>query len=405
MGKKVFEVEISNTGPKGYETATILGLPATRAEFQDALQKARIKDSRCCRNELVSIHFAGISSGQIGRDVDLLELNFLAERLTLLDADGRKGLEGLIQMEQDRLGAPIPLSRFINLTFHTDLCRFIPGVSSEKELGTFLYENKMLPQAAMSLLDTAEPGSRYQTALLEAFGQKHSEDQNGVFTHWGYAELAGEFQAVYQKGKIEYFPQPEGPIVLEVSKGYFGDPSYDSDRTAILQLPASDEGLWQAVAAVDAALPKECGFHCVECVVPALREIIDQAIDDDGIEFVNEFAQKLKKEFRVWDTPESVKYKALLEANHVSGLQEAEGLMYHLGEYELLPEIGASWDYAELVLREEYPGLPAELFQTGQAAQIGQRLLAQNGAALTEYGLLRRKDRLPLEQEGEMKML
>lgn len=118
MGKKVFEVEISNTGPKGYETATILGLPATRAEFQDALQKARIKDSRCCHNELVSIHFTGISSGQIGRDVDLLELNFLAERLTLLDADGRKGLEGLIQMEQDRLGAPIPLSRFINLTFH-----------------------------------------------------------------------------------------------------------------------------------------------------------------------------------------------------------------------------------------------------------------------------------------------
>ena len=121
MGKKVFEVEISNTGPKGYETATILGLPATRTEFQDALQKARIEDSRRCRNELVSVHFAGISSGQIGRDVDLLELNFLAERLTLLDADGRKGLEGLIQMEQERFGAPIPLSRFINLTFHTEV--------------------------------------------------------------------------------------------------------------------------------------------------------------------------------------------------------------------------------------------------------------------------------------------
>lgn len=186
MGKKVFEVEISNTGPKGYETATVLGLPATRAEFQDALQKARIKDSRCCRNELVSVNFAGISSGQIGRDVDLLELNFLAERLALLDADGRKGLEGLIQMEQNRLGTPIPLSRFINLTFHTDLCRFMPGVSNEKELGTFLYENEMLPQAAMALLDTAEPGSRYQTALLEAYGQKYSEDQKGVFTHWGY---------------------------------------------------------------------------------------------------------------------------------------------------------------------------------------------------------------------------
>lgn len=410
MGKKVFEVEISNTGPKGYETATVLSLPATRAEFQDALQKARIEDSRRCRNELVSVHFAGISSGQIGQDVDLLELNLLAERLALLDADGRKGLEGLIQMEQERFGAPIPLSRFINLTFHTDLCRFAPGVSSEKELGTFLYENEMLPQEAMALLDTAEPGSRYQTALLEAFGQKYSEDQKGVFTHWGYAELDGEFQEVYKKGEMAYFSQPGGPIVLEVFKGFFDDPGYDNDRTAILQLPASDEDLWRAVEAVDAASPKECGFRCVECVVPALRAVIGQAIDDDdGIEAVNEFARELKKKSRVWDTPEIVKYKALLEASRVSSLQEAERLTHHLDEYELLPEIGASWDYAELVLREEYPGLPAELFQTGQAAQIGQRLLAQNGAVLTEYGLLRRKDRLPLEQplrqEGEMKML
>ena len=410
MGKKVFEVEISNTGPKGYETATVLSLPATRAEFQDALQKARIEDSRRCRNELVSVHFAGISSGQIGQDVDLLELNLLAERLALLDADGRKGLEGLIQMEQDRLGTPIPLSRFINLTFHTDLCRFAPGVSSEKELGTFLYENEMLPQEAMALLDTAEPGSRYQTALLEAFGQKYSEDQKGVFTHWGYAELDGEFQEVYKKGEMAYFSQPGGPIVLEVFKGFFDDPGYDNDRTAILQLPASDEDLWRAVEAVDAASPKECGFRCVECMIPALRAVIGQAIDEEeGIEAVNEFARKLKKKSRVWDTPEIVKYKALLEANHVSSLQEAERLTHRLDEYELLPEIGASWDYAELVLREEYPGLPAELFQTGQAAQIGQRLLAQNSAALTEYRLLRRKDRLPLEQplrqEGEMKML
>lgn len=321
MGKKVFEVEISNTGPKGYETATVLGLPATRAEFQDALQKARIKDSRCCRNELVSVHFAGISSGQIGRDVDLLELNLLAERLALLDADGRKGLEGLIQMEQNRLGTPIPLSRFINLTFHTDLCRFMPGVSSEKELGTFLYENETLPQEAMALLDTAEPGSRYQTALLEAFGQKYSEDQKGVFTHWGYAEMDGEFQEVYKKGEMAYFSQPGGPIVLEVFKGFFDDPGYDNNRTAILQLPASDEDLCRAVEAVDAVSPKECGFRCVECMIPALRAVIGQAIDEEeGIEAVNEFARELKKKSRVWDTPEIVKYKALLEANHASSL-------------------------------------------------------------------------------------
>ena len=37
-------MEISNSGPKSYETATVMKMPASFAEFSDALQKARIKD-------------------------------------------------------------------------------------------------------------------------------------------------------------------------------------------------------------------------------------------------------------------------------------------------------------------------------------------------------------------------
>ena len=53
MAKKMFEVEIRNNGPKGYETAVSLRMPATWSEFHDALQKARIKDGRSCGNELL----------------------------------------------------------------------------------------------------------------------------------------------------------------------------------------------------------------------------------------------------------------------------------------------------------------------------------------------------------------
>ena len=66
-----------------------------------------------------------------------------------------------------------------------------------------------------------------------------------------------------------------------------------------------------------------------------------------------------------------------------------------------------SWEYAELVLREKYPDLPEELFQTPQATQIGQRWLEQGDAAITDYGLLRRKDggllpRFQPEQERQI---
>ena len=40
MTERIFEVEISNKTSKGYETATALEMPATWAEFHDALEKA-----------------------------------------------------------------------------------------------------------------------------------------------------------------------------------------------------------------------------------------------------------------------------------------------------------------------------------------------------------------------------
>lgn len=61
MDKTIFEVEISNSGPKSYETATVMKMPASFAEFSDALQKARIKDGSFCKNELTCIHYSGLN--------------------------------------------------------------------------------------------------------------------------------------------------------------------------------------------------------------------------------------------------------------------------------------------------------------------------------------------------------
>ena len=53
MTERIFEVEISNKTSKGYETATALEMPATWAEFHDALEKARIKDARDCHTTMI----------------------------------------------------------------------------------------------------------------------------------------------------------------------------------------------------------------------------------------------------------------------------------------------------------------------------------------------------------------
>lgn len=358
MAKKMFEVEIRNNGPKGYETAVSLRMPATWSEFHDALQKARIKDGRSCGNELLYVGYDGLQRGMIGRNINLYDLNLLAQRLTALT----------------------------------------PQVSNLQELGAFLYENEMLSKEAMALLDTTEEDSEFRASLLKLLGEQHKEDHGGVFTKRGYAELGGEIRPVYayQPGETTYFQRSGAPVVLEVRKGFFNDPQYDNDKTAILNLPAIDKGVWQAVEAVEAVSAEECAFHCTECLIPSLRDTIDEALEDGGLAQVNEFARELAQKKRSWSEAEFVRYKALLAASGQPSLGDAAQLLEEAEQYELLPEVAETWDYAELMAREKYPDLPSELFQTPQAAQIGRTMLEEGNGAITEYGLIRRTDGRPL---------
>ena len=393
MDKKIFEVEISNGSSEGYQTSAVLTMPCTQAELRDALQKARVQDVKTCENELTRIRYPGITADMIGRNVDLLELNLLAVRLTMLSEDDRMGLEGLLQIEKKNFGTSISLPRLINLTFNADICLLAPQVSNPKELGALLYEGEMLSDEAMALADTMDEDSDFRERLLELLGEQHQEEHGGVFTSWGYAEPGGDFKEVYRKGEMFCFSRPSAPVVLEVSKGFFSDPSYDNDKTAILNLPASDADIWRVVGEVDAASLEECAFRCIDCEIPALRDAIDNAIDQEGgIDMASEFAKALAQKQRAWEETDWIKYKALLSVAGHPSLQDALQLMHGLDDYDLRPEVAETWDYAAAVLREKYPDLPEELFQTPQAAMVGRQMLEENHAVITDYGLLRRRD-------------
>lgn len=396
--KKVFEVEISNGGPRGYETAITLKLPATWAEFHDALEKARITDGRDCGIQLTRSWRKSITSGLIENARNLYELNLFARRLTMLTSMELLSLDGLLKMEQAQGTKSILLPRLINLTFNAK-CHIAPGVFDDENLGAFLYEGEMLSDAAMNLLDTMEPDSDYRKRLLEVFGEQHRQENGGVFTEYGYMEPDGdEFKEVYKLGEMAYFERSGAPVVLEVSKGFFNDPAYDNNKTALLDLPAIGNAVDKAIDAVDAASEKECGFRCVECRVPSLRGLIDEAVNEEGsVGPAVEIACLLKRKERLWGVEEFVKYKALLEASGCSDLQAAIRLMADLDQYEFLPEVAQTWGYAELVLREKYPDLPEALFQTSQSAAIGRKLLEDRNGVITEYGLIRRLDGQPVQ--------
>ena len=402
---KMFEVEIGNGGPKSYETSVTLELPATWAEFNDALQMARIEDPRHCKNQVLHSRRKELPPSLIGRNGNLLELNLLAQRLTMLTDDQECGFEGLLKMEQERRPGPIPLPKLINLTFNADNCCVASRIFNHKELGALLFDSEMLPDEAAALLETTEPDSEYRNELLALFGKKHLEDEGGVLTSRGfYVELSGELEEVYIPGEMAYFQRTDAPVVLEVCKGFFDDPAYDNGLAAGLDLPAMAGAVDRAVEAVEAASAKECGFQCVDCLIPAAIEWINEAIDEEGgIAQANDFAKLLYQKRRVWYETDLVKYKALLAASGCAGLEDAMKLAEELDQYDLRPEIAGPWDYAEARVREQCPDLPAVLlqpllFQTSQAAQAGQEMMERENAAMTDYGLIRRKDGQPLPE-------
>ena len=106
-------MEISNSGPKSYETATVMKMPASFAEFSDALQKARIKDGSFCKNELTCIHYNGLTHAMIGWNANLYDLNLFAQRLASLTEEQKKGMDALLKIKQNHRVAPIPLNQLI----------------------------------------------------------------------------------------------------------------------------------------------------------------------------------------------------------------------------------------------------------------------------------------------------
>ena len=113
-------------------------MPASFAEFSDALQKARIKDGSFCKNELTCIHYNGLTHAMIGWNANLYDLNLFAQRLASLTEEQKKGMDALLKIKQNHRVAPIPLNQLINLTYNTDICCFAPRVSNHEGLGAFL---------------------------------------------------------------------------------------------------------------------------------------------------------------------------------------------------------------------------------------------------------------------------
>ena len=238
MGKRIFEVYLAKEGIPNNEAYAKLDLPASLWELWDALDKVRLQTDDILYMEIEDYDaFAYLAPHLDGLDISLNELNDLAALLSPLDEVQEAAFEGLFSMEVQRKvnanGGVITLQdlRDLAVSAKTD-CYHVVDAADDAQLGRFYAENDFVPElegisdAVFEMLDFAGIGRMMRCS------------ENGVFVGSLYVLRDGELTTAPSVQKA--LPEKPG-YLFRLTLGLC--PDFGGDRTAVLDLPASEEAL------------------------------------------------------------------------------------------------------------------------------------------------------------------
>lgn len=399
MGKKIFEVYLAKEGVPNNEAYAKLNLPASPWELWDAMEKVRLKDGEALYMEIDDYYaFEYLAPHLEELDINLNELNDLAARLATLDEVQGIAFEGLFSMEVQKKvntnGGVITLQdlRDLAVSAKTD-CYHVVDAADDAQLGRFYAENDFVPElegisdAVFEMLDFAGIGRMMRCS------------ENGVFVNSLYVLRDGELTTAppVQKalpGKPGYLFR----LVLGLC------PDFGGDRTAVLDLPASEEALAAAQEQLGTLNWENTVVLNYDGILPHIAVFADLPME---LEKFNAFTKTVR------DIPRSEvpKLKALLKQFEVQDIETALFLTEHLADYILTPEISSPQEAALdqlcfIMDREE----AVRLIPYVNLYTYGCDIIKEDNAALSPYGLLHRVDYQPMlspmqeTQKMEMKM-
>ena len=399
MGKKIFEVYLAKEDVPNNEAYAKLELPASPWELWDAMEKVRLKDGEALYMEIDDYYaFEYLAPHLEELDISLNELNDLAARLATLDEVQGIAFEGLFSMEVQKKvnanGGIITMQdmRDLAVSVKTD-CYHVVDAADDAQLGRFYAENDFVPElegisdAVFEMLDFAGIGRMMRCS------------ENGVFVNSLYVLRDGELTTAPPVQKT--LPEKPG-YLFRLTLGLC--PDFGGDRTAVLDLPASEEALAAAQEQLGTLNWENTAVLNYDGILPNAAVFADLPSE---LEEFNAFTKAAR------DIPRSElsKLKALLEQFEVRDIETALFLTEHLADYILTPEISSPQEAALdqlcfIMDREE----AVRLIPYVNLFNYGETVIHADNAALTSYGLLHRADYEPMlspiqqKQEKEMTM-
>ena len=399
MAKKVFAVYLAKEGAPNSEAYATLELPASPWELWDAMEKVRLKDGEALYMEIDDYYaFEYLAPHLEELDISLNELNDLAARLATLDEVPGIAFEGLFSMEVQKKvntnGGVITLQdlRDLAVSAKTD-CYHVVDAADDAQLGRFYAENEFVPE-----LDGISD-EVFEMLDFASIGRMMRCSENGVFVGSLYVLQDGELTAAPPVQKT--LPEKPG-YLFRLTLGL--RPDFGGNRTAVLDLPASEEALaavqeqlgtlnWEntVVLNYDGILPNAAFFADLPSELEAFNEFT-KAVQD--IPFPEKQLPKLK---------------ALLKQFEVQDIATAISLTECLDDYVLTPEISSPQETAIDQLHFMTDDHSVELLISHvNLYTYGCDLIREDNAVLSPYGLLHRADYqpmlMPMQESQEMKI-
>ena len=401
MGKRILRVYLAKNDTPYSAAYAKLELPASPWEVLDAMEKVRLQTDDILYMEIEDYFaFEYLSPHLDGLDISLNELNDLAAQFAALDEVQGIAFEGMfsiaVQRKVNANGGVITLQylRDLAVSAKTD-CYHVVDAADDAQLGRFYAENEFVPE-----LDGVS-NEVFEMLDFAGIGRMMRCSENGVFVGNLYVLQDGELTTAPPVQKM--LPEKPG-YLFRLTLGLC--PDFGGNRTAVLDLPASEEALAAAQEQLGTLNWENTVVLNYDGILPNAAFFADLPSE---LEAFNEFA----KAVRDMSFPEKQlpKLKALLEQFEVQDIETAMLLTEHQADYILTPEISSPQEAALdqlcfIMNREE----AVRLIPYVNLFNYGETVIHADNAALTSYGLLHRADYEPMlspmqqKQEKEMTM-
>lgn len=375
------ELEAEKANGEGYFYST-LDLPATKMQIENAKQEARYYDSERLYRAISIYESSWVNLENVRMDTTSIEeLNFLAKRMESLTREEMIGFEALTekyfsQLEEDELAS---VKDLINLTYGLDKLHILSSITNLQELGNFAVENDFrtdlenLPDAALKYLD------------YEAIGNEQQDIDEGFFIDGHYVVTNGyEYPEVYDGEHIPQTEEYENAVFrLLVSKTPENDPSEVMDSARWLELPIGIDELHEFAEKLGADSIQDCVYYDFQSGIPQIDEDIFDSMEK--IESLNIVAN----EYLMLSDTNRVLFKAVLEAEDITNLDDMIDVFKRLDDYEFCAEDEDADEFFRRYLAYHAPtDFDPKWFEEVSSHDDAQKLLKTLGAHATTYGIV-----------------